>query len=207
MELLTPDEAQALTSPLHQIWVEAHLDSFSKWKKRLTDDPEFFAPLSKRTRHNALHDLVISAIAREIHGRSTVTEILQFFAVVFSGQALVRFKHLDEELKPRNYPTEQQRNIGNQEFTEGMIEHLAFEGIEAPMTVLTVGYTLTLAEDEIASVVVVCRNPELVYSYDLYRREGDEGLGGLDVSPLPGFTPKGPRIISSRKKGEATTGS
>ena len=55
---------------------------------------------------------------------------LDFFAQIVGGEFLVRFKHLDDNLEARNYPTDQQSHLNRQEFSDRMVEQLAFDGFK-----------------------------------------------------------------------------
>jgi hypothetical protein len=202
--LISLNEAELLVGPIRDLLVQAHLDSWDVWAKRVSDDPEFVKPLKEAERYAILHRHIIDHVSRYIGVHGRVTERLQFFGVAVGDKILLRFKHVDAELQPRRYPTEQQVNLSAQEFTNEMIEILSLDGVTAPLTVLTVGYTLTPAEDAISRVSVICHEPKLVYSFDLYNSQG--GINDVEVTPLPGVEPKKPRVVSKRAKKEGETG-
>ena len=198
MELLTASQAQTITEPYHEAWAQAHFDAWHLWQDRLQRDPEFTKPLTSSDRASILHRHITENAARALEGRVVVTERLGFFAMILQeGPVLVRFKHLDRELKPRRIPTEQQESLSAQTFSPGMMSQLNLDGVVRPPTVLTVGYVLSIGEDELSRVVVVCHAPELVFNYAI---SGERIVSEL-VS-LPGFRPEGPRVVS---KSEVTT--
>ncbi|MEI2704073.1 MAG: hypothetical protein V9E89_02170 [Ilumatobacteraceae bacterium] len=198
--LLTFDNARELTLPFHDAWVQAHLESWALWSKQLTENSEFVKALTPGDRYLILHRHVTDRAARYLEGRVTSTDKLDFFAQIVRGQALVRFKHLDTDLKTRNYPTDQQKHLDQQAYTDRLVKQLALEGVEGLPTVVTCGYTLNPAEDGISRIVLTCRNPRLLWCISLYDSEAGTGGGDLDVPSFPSMPPAPPRIISTRTK-------
>lgn len=43
--LISLKEAELLVGPIRDLLVQAHLDSWDVWAKRVSDDPEFVKPL------------------------------------------------------------------------------------------------------------------------------------------------------------------
>jgi hypothetical protein len=202
MDLLTTDEAQELTADCHAVWVDAHHHAFDLWKRRLAEDPEFFKPLIAGDRASILHRHIFDYAARHLDGRVISTDALGFNAQIIDGRAMVRFKYLHRDLKPRAYRTGQQEHLEDQEFTEEMLLPLTFEGVSDPPTVLTCGYTLALGEDAVSRVAVVCwYRGELRYWYDIF---GETAMGDGEVVPLfPSSPPDQPRVVSKLTKKEA----
>lgn len=204
MQILPMSEATELTSPCHQVWADAHRHAWALWQDRLLNDPEFVKPLTSSERYAILHRHITDYASRHLDGVVGHAPSLDFFAQVLDGRALVRFKHVDSDLKPRAYPTDQQQHLDRQEFTERIAEQLAFDGFPPAMTVLTVGFTLTLGEDNLGQIVVVCRTPELAYWYSIL--DAGEGYGdasGGEIQPMPGIAPPGPRVTSRRRPAQA----
>lgn len=202
MRMVTKAEAQKLTAPCHDVWVDAHVHAWGLWKDRLLHDPEFIKPLTAPDRYTILHRHVCDHVSR--HLPHVPIPRLDFFAQVLGGRVLVRFKHVGSELKPRNYPTDTQWHLDRQEFTEHIGSQLALDGF-GPMTVLTVGYTLSTGEDELSQVVVVCRSPKVEFWYPIFGAAEATG-DGIDVTPMPGMEPPGPRIVSRRPRERPETG-
>ena len=198
--LLPPEDAQALTEPSHSAMWDAHEYALSKWNEVSSAYPDFAKPQRPAERYAVMHRLVADYLASHLAENAVYTERLSFSALLLDNRALVRFKHLNSDLSHRVYPTDQQKHLGRQEFTGEMVKQLAFDGVTAPPTVLTLGYTETPAGDAISRVAVVCRTPKLYYAYDVL--PGATGAGGLPivVTPLPGNEPPGPRVISTREE-------
>lgn len=197
--LLTQSEAQAITDPFHEAWVSAHLDSWEMWSKRLAEDPVFFKPLREAERYSILHRHICDHAASALDGRVTNSESLKFFAQIIGNSAIVRFKHVDRDLRPTTYRTDQQDCIDHQEFSPAMVKALQFDGVAMPMTFLTVGFTLALGEEAISRVAVICRTPKLRFHYDIYNIAGEQACdGSVEVSPFPGMPSPGARVRSTR---------
>jgi hypothetical protein len=199
--LLSKTEAETLTSPYHEVWVEAHKHAWALWQDRLVSDPEFFKPLTSAERYAIIHRHICDYVERHVDGdaRIVTPPSLDFFAQVIQDRALMRFKHLDEEFKPRSYPTDQQKELSRQEFAERIVEQLALDGVSAPLTVLTVGYTLTVGEESLGQIVVVCRTPDIRYWYSIQGTAGTQ-TGDAEILPFPGMEPPLPRVISTRRR-------
>lgn len=201
--VLPPDQAYALTKPFHRVWADAHHSTWAMWQDRLQNDPSWFKVFTAGDRYLMIHRHVCDLVASQLEGKVQHAPSLDFFAQIVGDRALVRFKHLDEDLRPRNYPTDQQQHLDRQEFTERMETQLALDGIAAPLTVLTVGYTLTTGEEAIGQIVVTCHVPELWYwfSIDAATGQGFGGSGGDGEAPrFPGIESPGPRIIPKRPR-------
>lgn len=198
MDLLTASEAQALTEPYHQKWADAHQRSWDRYQDRAMNDPEFIKPLKSTERAAIIHRHVCDEVSR-IPG-AVCTERVGFFAQVIEPRALVRFKLLDPSFKPKNYPTSQQQELDRQEFNDGIMQQLTLDGIEDAPTLLTCGYLLSITEDEISRILVVCHTPELEFYYDVF-----EGGEGMQVTRLTPDKPQGPRVTSKRKKSDPGT--
>lgn len=197
--VLLPGDAWNLTSPYHHTWHDAHTSAMKGWNDIAQNHPEFVKPLRPAEKYAVLHRHVADHLAAREGGDVRYTERLGFSALLISDVALIRFKHLTGEFRHRVYPTNQQKHLGRQEFTEPMMEQLSLEGIAAPPTVLTLGYMETPAGDAISRVLVVCRTPGLYYYYDV--PPGSTGVGaGPAVHTLPGCDPPGPRVISAREE-------
>lgn len=195
---INQSDSESLTQPFRDVVVDAHLGAWAMWAKRLDDDPEFMKPLTKAERFAFIHRHITDAIAIRVDGdaRVRVTTALQFFALVIEDTLMVRFKHLDRELRPRNYQTTQQQHLAEQEFSDKMVRRLTLDGIGTELAVVTAGYTLTVAEDAVSRVSIVCHEPERAFFYDMY--SASEPLASSSVQRLAGFSPRTPRVSSKR---------
>jgi len=205
--LLSRDDAYDLTKPFHEVWEEAHRSTWAMWQERLEEDPMWFKPFTAGDRYLMLHRHICDFAARHLDGQVQHAPSLDFFAQIIGEKALIRFKHFDEDYRSRNYPTDQQEHLDKQEFTDRMQAQLALDGIAAPLTVLTVGYTLTPGEDALGFIGITCRTPYLRYWYPIVGNAGaasGDGIDGADgggtAPSFPGMEPPGPRIISTRPR-------
>jgi hypothetical protein len=206
MPLMPPEDAQSLTGPFHEWMHDAHRQAMERWVEFVTEKPDLTRPLRPPEKYAFLHRHIADHLASETKKGATYSESLGFSALLLSsgdGLALVRFKHLNSDLSHRVYPTNQQRHLGRQQYTGSMMEQLALEGIDAPPTVLTLGYMESPAGNEMARVLIVCRTPKLYYHYDVL--PGAEGTGTSHVvQPFPGQEPSAPRVLSTREEKKRT---
>ena len=205
MPLLTYDDAVLITEPFREAWLEAHQYAWRLWMSQVTENPEFVKPLTSSDRYVILHRHITDQAARRLDGHLVTADGCDFFAQRIGNRTLVRFKHLDSDLRPQNYPTDQQKHLDQQEYTERLVEQLSLNPVEEPPTVVTVGYTLTPGEDELSRVVIICRNPKLQWCIDLLDTAGLGG-GNVDVKPFPSMPPTPPRITSTRRKQDEAEG-
>jgi hypothetical protein len=196
--ILEKPEAVELTTPYHEVWEAAHRHAWRLWHDRLLDDPTFFKPLTSADRYALIHRHICDYVGRHLEGRASFAPSLDFFAQIIDNRALVRFKHVDDDFRPRNYRTDQQQHLDRQQFTDRVAEQLILDGFAPTMTVLTVGFTLTPGEEDLSQISVICRNPKLLYSYSLLETGEGFGDGGVDVQPFPRMDPPGPRVVSRR---------
>src|SRR3954453_18699878 len=119
--LLPANEAQALTAPLHSVFLEAHTVSMSRWCHFMKTCPDFARPLDPAQKYALLHKNIASHVADNIGDTARFYDGLRFAAVLLEDKALIRFKHFDSAFRPRSYPTNQQRHLGSQQFTEPMM--------------------------------------------------------------------------------------
>jgi hypothetical protein len=196
--ILQQAAAIELTEPYHDVWVAAHRHAWGLWRDRLLNDPAFVKPLTSANRYAIIHSHICDYVESHLEGRASFARSLDFFAQIIDNQALVRFKHVDEDLRPRNYPTDQQQHLDRQEFTERVVGQLILDGFAPTMTVLTVGFSLTPGEEDLSQISVICRNPKLLYSYSLLETGEGFGDGEVDIQPFPSIDPPGPRVVSRR---------
>lgn len=196
--ILKRAEAIELTTPYHEVWAAAHRHAWGLWRDRLLDDPEFIKPLTSAERYAVIHRHICDYVERHLEGNASFAPSLDFFAQILDNRALVRFKHVDDDFRLRNYRTDQQQHLDRQEFTERVEGQLVFDGFAPTMTVLIVGFTLTPGEEDLSQISVICRNPNLLYWYPILEAGGRFGDGGVDAQPFPGIDPTGPRVVSRR---------
>src|SRR5439155_4632826 len=119
--------------------------------------PAFFVPLKEAELCALIHRHVYARAVELLDGKAFPTDRLGFCAQIVGGRALVRFKHLDGDLAPRTYPTEQQRHLDIHQYTDDMMVQLAEDGLGEPPTMLTCGYRMSATWDKLSQVAIVCR--------------------------------------------------
>jgi len=135
---------------------------------------------------------------------------LGFFAQVLpgtNGDALVRFKLLDEDMRTSNHDSDQQDALDMHQYSEEAMGVLSLNGISAPPTLLTCGYQLKADESGISRVLIVCHyKRDVVYYYDV--RSAAEGGGSAEILPLPGIgQPPEPTVRPKPQREQETPGS
>jgi hypothetical protein len=196
--LLTCEEAMEINEPCHSAWLAAHEDSVADLKRWRKAVPELFLRLREPELCAILHRHIAARATAALDGTVVVNDRLGFDAHIVDGKSLVRFKHLGPDLAPRSYPTEQQKHLRDQEWTEEMIEQLAEDGLTQLPTVQECGYTMDALFTELQSVTVVCwYKKQFMWDYSL-TPEG--GVRGAEVLILPGTPPPAPRIVPKKDK-------
>lgn len=198
--LIGPEEAMALTRPFHPLFHEAHTAAMSSFGQVAQEYPAFVKPLRPAEQYAILHRHIAEHLATHADDGAVYTEKLGFSALLLDARVLVRFKHLNPDYSIRVYPTDQQKHLARQQFTQKMMEQLALDGVGAPPAVLTLGYIESTDGYEIDQVAIVSRVPSLYYSYPVLA--GDSAAGPTVVTPFPGLEPPGPRVISKREEDE-----
>ncbi len=207
MAILSLDQAQSLTRPFHDLWLEAHNYAEGKFWGYGHHDPEGFLALGQLSRANFLHDQVVRRIS--VQGAATLQSTigLGFFAQVLPGDcgdALVRFKLLNDELRTSNHDSDQQDALDLHEYSEEAMGVLSLSGISGPPTLLTCGYQVKADESGISRVLIVCHyKRDLVYYYDV--RDAAEGGGSAEVLLLPHIGSPPEATVRSRPKPEQET--
>jgi hypothetical protein len=199
--ILGQEEAEALTSEFSDLYVAAHQYAQGVyWTDTMNSVPELVQAAGPATRASVLHDLITSHVEQRTPNR---TRALGFFAQLINGDAgsvLVRFKMLDERLRPINHPSGQQDLLSRHQFSQEAADQLTLAGMAELPTVLTCGYQLSPGEISMERVVIACHfGSDILYWYQLATGGGQVALF------LPGVPPPEPRIRSSREV--ADTGS
>jgi hypothetical protein len=135
----------------------------------------------------------------------TPTDALDFFALVFQPNILLRCKYVGRG--PQNYPTPQQKLLYRQQYDDAMMNALAFDGMTEPPTLLTLGYRLTLDESEISQVVV--RRDLKGHPPWEYKIFGEMAGAIEEPTPFPNMPKPAPARLTSKrpaKKVEETEG-
>jgi hypothetical protein len=191
--------ARTAIEPVEDILVEGMLAGGTNWKTLLDERPDLAAPLNARTRANFIHNhgcTVISQRAETVDG-VRIADGLGFFAMLVGDEILLRVKFVGYGA-PSNVSTEQQRRLARQTFTPEMMGTL--DGIAAPPTLLTCGYTLEGADINRIEIRRECVGHQ-PWSYDIY---GGEAVSEPLIIPGLADTTK-PAIVTSTRR-EAVDG-
>lgn len=191
------DAAQQRCKVLERPLVEAHKAAVGKWATFVKDKPDLALPFDATARANFIHPHIRHEILQRVAPLSNVRptpEKLDLFGLMIDDDLLMRFKFVGNGL-PHNYPTDRQKELAEQKFSEGLVELLLGDGSLDPPTMLTCGYTL---EGEKLGRLEIRRDCKghLPWSYDIFG-------GQAVVSPLilPGMEDRTrPAKISSKKK-------
>jgi hypothetical protein len=186
--------AQDAIKPIEPTLVEGLTKAAENWETLLSEHPALALPLDATTRANFIHNHACSEVAHLTADADGVTlaEGLGFFALLIGSDIILRMKFVGYGA-PSNVATRQQKLLAKQSFTPEML--LALDGIPAPPTLLTCGYTLEGAAIGRIEIRRDCIGHQ-TWSYDIY---GGEAI----VEPLviPGMidTTK-PAIVTSTRK-------
>lgn len=189
-DLMTMEQAFALTDPYHDLYVRAHRKAGHFWWDQYREAfPLAFADASPRGRASTLNDLIVAEIGREVGSAMIPRERLGFVAHAISNgkrSGLVRFKKLDPDWRPRNVATEQQNYLAQQTFFPEAMGQLMLEGISEPPTLLTCGYLLARDEMSISTILIALHyKKQLYYYYDLESAEAENVLHLSALGQMP----------------------
>lgn len=188
------NEAQPAIKPIETALTAGLTKGAENWTTLLADRPDLALPLDSTTRANFIHNHACSEIATltaDVEG-VRIADGLKFFALLIGDDILLRMKFVGFGA-PSNVATVQQKNLARQAFSPEMMT--ALDGISAPPTLLTCGYTLDAGAIGRIEIRRDCIGHP-TWSYDIY---GGEAI----VEPLviPGMvdTTK-PAIVTSTRK-------
>jgi hypothetical protein len=187
-------EAQEAIKPIEPALVNGLTKAAENWEKLLQEQPELALPLDATTRANFIHDHACAEVTHLTADADGVklADGLGFFAILVGEDIMLRMKFVGDGA-PRNVATGQQKLLARQAFTPEMI--LALDGIQAPPTLLTCGYTLEGVAIGRIEIRRDCTGHP-TWNYDIY---GGEAI----VEPLviPGLTDTTkPAIVTSTRK-------
>lgn len=146
--------------------------------------PHLWNTLKPRTKSSMLNDLVQSQMellfdpTNDDGGAGNLSKVqvrkeLGFLTVLIGSDLALRFKKVDEEGKPCNIATHQQKVISNQDM--GLLP--IFQGGPPCETFATVGYLVNSEWSEILDIVVVCHyRGEKIWQTSLLEADNVEGL-------------------------------
>lgn len=191
------DAAQQRCKSLEKPLVEAHKAAVGKWATFVKEQPELALPFDATARANFIHPHIRHEILQRVavlRGVKPTPEQLDLFGLMVDDDIFMRFKFVGNGL-PHNYPTDRQKELAAQKFSEGLTELLLGDGSLDPPTMITCGYTLDGEKLGRLEIRRDCKG-HLPWSYDIYG-------GTAVVSPLilPGMQDNTrPAKIRSKKK-------
>src|SRR5258708_16598071 len=129
VSLLTSEDAQGLTNPVHDLWIAAmrYAEAYY-WDAFRKANPQMFAAFTATTRADMLRDAIIDHVR---HDNSVMINDDAFgfpVQVIDSGGmcAIARFKLLDPTMQPQNHVSGQQADLDEHAFTT---EQLSLAGV------------------------------------------------------------------------------
>jgi hypothetical protein len=197
MRMIELPEAQQAIKAIEPALTQGLLTGTKNWQTLLNEHPDLAVPLDTTTRANFIHNHSCTEIGRLVADTEgvTVADGLGFFGLLVGDVIVLRVKFVGFGA-PSNVATKQQKLLARQSFTPDML--MALDGMSAPPTLLTCGYTLEGAEIERIEIRRDCIGHE-TWSYEIY---GGEAV----VEPLviPGLidTTKPALVTSTRKAAE-----
>jgi hypothetical protein len=195
--LMSPDEAETLLAPYYEHFVMAVDEGFGVWNTFAARMPDARKPLSGRARATFINDQIVCR-ARDLFGEEKgvkMHEAYGFLCLNVADRAIIHFKKLDEEGRPRSYPTEQQKRL--------IMQELPMPGCLEP-TWLSVGYQLKFpaSGDQIEQILVSCCLADKVkWTIPLYNAADESGNAArLPFPPQPSEQPRTRRVRPKNNK-------
>jgi hypothetical protein len=165
------DIARERIEPLVEPLNEGHRRAVAKWAELLQEAPGLALPLDATARANFIHCHLRREVEAAVDGIEgvEVNDALDFFALRIEPNILLRFKYVGDG-EPSNVPTERQKLLARQIYTEEMTLAVMGDASLAPPTLLTCGYTLD--GDKLGRVEIRrdCKG-HLPWSFDIYGGE------------------------------------
>jgi len=201
MRLMTEREARSLLEPIHHVLSSCPRRAFSKYMAKVRPT----TPLpTRRMRANVVHNYMVDEARLMLGADPNITFIEKQNRSLISvhNKALLRFKKLDQEMRPRNYPTSEALAFDAQ---------LGLPGVP-DLARLTIGYALNRDEADIDGVYVLLttdRKVQWMYSLD----EAQATFTPLTLPLVPAanaapqrsrIRPKAPPAADQKKPGEET---
>jgi hypothetical protein len=125
--VLTIDEAYEILSPHYSDIMGCINEGLNSVGELRLKEPEFYIPLTPRSRASMIHDHIESAAKRIFGIRSKEIAVYTekgFLVVDFRNRVFLRFKKLQHNLMPCNIETEQQRAFDEQTLFGGPVTHV-----------------------------------------------------------------------------------
>jgi hypothetical protein len=197
------DTAQKRCKNLERPLVEAHKTAVDRWATFVKEQPELALPFDATARANFIHPHIRHEILQRVAGVPGVRptpENLDLFGLIIDEDLFMRFKFVGHGL-PHSYPTDRQKELAEQKFSEDLTELLLGDGSLDPPTLVTCGYTLDGEKLGRLEIRRDCKG-HLPWSYDIFG-------GQAVVSPLiiPGMkdNTKPAKVKSKKRKAAPDT--
>ena len=202
MPLMTLDQARNRLAPVAKtLLVDPQVAAIKKWNDLVASDPGEFAAAGPTSRANMIHDFTVRQVRGALPNCEQAREIdaLDFFAVAFGDDLLIRYKYVARGL-PRNVSTGIQERLRVQQYDERTMEALTLEHIPTPPTITTCGYTLDYS-GEVRVVSLQCDyGNQVFWRYVVWGDTGEGGIDNYETLPLPGGPSPAPATIQSARK-------
>ena len=125
--VLTIDEAHEILSPHYTDIMGCINEGLNKVGELRQNQPEFYIPLTPRSRASIIHDHIESEAKRIFGVKNTEIVVYTekgFLVIDFSKRVFLRFKKLRRNLMPCNIETEQQKAFDEQTLFGGPVTHV-----------------------------------------------------------------------------------
>lgn len=196
--MLTLDDARGLLDPFReQVFLAPALAGVATWHRFVEREPAMAAPLDETARANVIHCWWRNEVRRALASVAGIREVqaLGFFAVAVAANPLVRFKCVSAGT-PTNVETGQQTLLARQLYDDDAMAALEIDGIPAPPTLLTCGYSLD-AVALLRSIEIRCDyRKRLLWRWPIWGDEAESG-GVVEQLPLPDMPGPQPAHVRS----------
>lgn len=200
--MLTLEGARQALDPYRKpVFTDPTLNAVATWQRFVRQSPDLAKPMDETARANMIHCWWRQGVRQALVNSSGIREItsLGFFAVAAGVNPIVRFKLVGDGGRPSNVDTEQQVLLSRQEYDDESLSALAEEGIPAPPTLLTCGYSL----DEVAEIRFVeirCDYKQYVLWRWIIWGDAGGGFGEIEQLPIPTIPGPRPARVKSAKR-------
>lgn len=187
---ISQEEAEKILEPHKNQFRDCVINAWNDYNNYYSDVKHKH---SARTRANILYDHMVDSARLKFDGMSEISliDINGSFLISIGNMLIIRFKKLDNEMKSRNYPTQQ---------ALAFMDQLTLPGIPVAAR-LIVGYQLNELQTNIKSILVTCPNGSQIDWHSELKGETSENL-----IKFPGETNNNQIKRIKIKKGETKKG-
>jgi hypothetical protein len=188
--VISEDGAKKLLERYLSLFKRSISDGWRAWESLGKKAPDLRAPLSKQCRARFIYDHIVEAAKAHFAADQRVTIIEKCGLLTLrvdnkNGTAILRFKKVDDKMRARNYPTQQQLRFSLQLQLPGW----------PTATRLIAGYQLDLLETQIKDVVITCPVGNKVEWF--FSIADAEEIGGTVTLPVTPVIPAAP-VVTAR---------